>query len=139
MHSQGLFGEALAVEATKRIAFQDECPFDGLREAAAQLAIGDFATGHLALFLLHRFDADVLKIDRRFISELDTDAQTDSLVRAMLDIASHLDMASTAEGVETEAQLNRLRELGRRYAQGYLLARPILVEAFEEETILPSS
>jgi EAL domain-containing protein (putative c-di-GMP-specific phosphodiesterase class I) len=125
-------GEALTLETTERIAFRHAHPFEALRQAGIQLAIDDFGTGYSALFYLHRFDADALKIDRGFIDGLNTDKQMDILVRAVLDIANHMDMASIAEGVETEAQLGRLRELGCRYAQGYLFARPMPAAAFEE-------
>ncbi|MFB6278738.1 MAG: putative bifunctional diguanylate cyclase/phosphodiesterase [Salinibacter sp.] len=125
-------GEAITLETTERIAFRHAHPFEALRQAGVQLAIDDFGTGYSALFYLHRFDADALKIDRGFIDGLNTDRQMDILVRAMLDIADHLDMASIAEGVETEAQLSRLRELGCHFAQGYLFARPMPAEAFEE-------
>ncbi len=143
LDEQDLPGEAITLETTERIAFRHAHPFEALRQAGVQLAIDDFGTGHSALFYLHRLDADTLKIDRGFIDGLDTDRQTDILVRAMLDIADHLDMTSIAEGVETEAQLDRLRELGCHYAQGYLFARPMPAEAFEEffgeNTPFPSS
>lgn len=132
LDEQGLPGEAITLETTERIAFRHAHPFEALRQAGVQLAIDDFGAGYSALFYLHRFDADTLKIDRGFIDGLDTDRQMDILVRAMLDIADHLGMASIAEGVETEAQLSRLRELGCQYAQGYLFARPMPAEAFEE-------
>lgn len=125
-------GEALTIETTERIAFHQAHPFEALRRAGVQLAIDDFGTGYSALFYLHRFDADALKVDRGFIKELDTDEQTNILVRAILDLASHLDMVSIAEGVETQAQLGRLLEYDCHYAQGYLFARPMPAEAFEE-------
>lgn len=143
LNEQGLPGKALMLETTERIAFRHAHPFETLRRAGVRLAIDDFGTGYSALFYLHRFDADVLKIDRGFVSELDTEKQTDILVRAILDIADHLGMMSIAEGVETKDQLNRLQELGCSLVQGYFLARPMPVEALEEflveETPLPSS
>lgn len=141
LNEQGLPGEALTLETTERVAFRHAHPFETLRRTGVRLAIDDFGTGYSSLFYLHRFDADVLKIDRGFVSELDTDKQTDILVRAMLDIADHLGMTSIAEGVETKAQLNRLQDLGCPFAQGHLFARPMPVEALEEflaeETPLP--
>jgi len=131
LNEHGVPAEALTLETTERIAFHHGSPFDELRHAGVQLAIDDFGTGYSALFYLHRFDAHALKIDRGFIKDLDTDEQTNILVRAILDLASHLEMASIAEGVETDAQLDRLLNYGCRYAQGYLFARPMTAEAFE--------
>jgi len=132
LEEQNLPGEALTLETTEHAALRHTHPFDKLRQAGVRLSIDDFGTGYSALFYRHRFDADVLKIDRGFINAIDSDKQTDILIQAMIEIADHLDMASVAEGVETKAQLQRLRELGCAYAQGYYFARPMPADAFEE-------
>lgn len=132
LHEHNVPGEALTLETTERVAFRQTRPFETLRREGVHIAIDDFGTGYSALFYLRTFDADVLKIDRGFISELGTGSQTEILVRAMLDIATHMDMTAIAEGVETEAQLDELRTLGCPSAQGYLFGRPMPAAALEQ-------
>jgi EAL domain-containing protein (putative c-di-GMP-specific phosphodiesterase class I) len=132
LHEHNVPGEALTLETTERVAFRQTRPFETLRREGVHIAIDDFGTGYSALFYLRTFDADVLKIDRGFVSELGTGNQTEILVRAMLDIATHMDMTAIAEGVETEAQLDELRTLGCPSAQGYLFGPPMPAAALEQ-------
>ncbi len=89
-----------------------------------QLAIDDFGTGGSSLTYLRRFPFDELKLDRTFIEGLGRSAADDAIVAATIDMAHALGMIVAAEGVETEEQLLRLRELGCDRAQGYHLAAP---------------
>ena len=68
---------------------------------------------------------DVLKIDRSFVRDLDSDPQAASIVSAFLQLAGGLEMETLAEGIETEAELAFLRERGCRLGQGFLFARPV--------------
>jgi diguanylate cyclase (GGDEF)-like protein len=95
-----------------------------LKELGVHLAIDDFGTGGSSLTYLRRFPFDELKIDRTFIEGLGRSAADDAIVAATIDMAHALDMVVAAEGVETEAQLVRLRELGCDRAQGYHLRAP---------------
>jgi diguanylate cyclase (GGDEF)-like protein len=94
-----------------------------LKELGVWLAIDDFGTGHSSLGRLRDYDFDELKIDRRFVSDLDTGDTT--LVTTQIALAHGLDMGIVAEGVETEAQLQFLRSAGCGQVQGYLIARPL--------------
>jgi EAL domain-containing protein (putative c-di-GMP-specific phosphodiesterase class I) len=98
---------------------------EALRDRGARLSLDDFGTGYSSLSYLKRFPLDTLKIDRSFISELDAARDTAALVATIVSMARTLDLDVVAEGVETEEQLRRLRELGCDRAQGFLLARPL--------------
>ncbi|HEY0682544.1 MAG TPA: EAL domain-containing protein [Steroidobacter sp.] len=97
---------------------------DDLRALGVRVAIDDFGTGYSSLSYLKRWRVDALKIDRGFIRDLDTDANDHAIVGAIVAMAQHLDIKVVAEGVESWSQLELLRKLGCRYAQGYLFAEP---------------
>jgi diguanylate cyclase (GGDEF)-like protein len=101
-----------------------------LRAAGVRIAIDDFGVGSTSLRLLHQLPVDVLKIDRSFVSGSGWDPRRDSLVRAIIDMGHALDLEIVAEGVETEAQARRLRELGCDALQGFLFCRPMAVADF---------
>ena len=94
-----------------------------LKKLGVWLAIDDFGTGHSSLGRLRDYDFDELKIDRRFVSDLDTGDTT--LVTTQIALARGLELGIVAEGVETEAQLQFLRKAGCGQVQGYLIARPL--------------
>jgi diguanylate cyclase (GGDEF)-like protein/PAS domain S-box-containing protein len=89
-----------------------------------RLAIDDFGAGSSSLIYLRRFPFDELKIDGELVAGLGSSAADTAIVAATIDLAHALGMVVTAEGVETEEQLARLRDLGCDRAQGYLLAMP---------------
>jgi len=95
-----------------------------LKDLGVQLAIDDFGTGGSSLTYLRQFPFDQLKIDQMFVGELGRSASDDAIVAATIDMAHALGMVVVAEGVETEAQRVRLRELGCDRAQGYHLGAP---------------
>jgi EAL domain-containing protein (putative c-di-GMP-specific phosphodiesterase class I) len=101
-----------------------------LKELGVWLAIDDFGTGHSSLGRLRDYDFDELKIDRMFVSDLDTGDPT--LVAAQIALAHGLGMSVVAEGVETQAQLDYLRRAGCGQVQGFLVARPVSAEAVRE-------
>mgnify|MGYP006266818911 CR=1 FL=1 len=102
---------------------------DALRDRGIELCIDDFGTGYSSLSMIHRFPVEVLKIDRAFVNRIDEDVRGVGMVQAVLAIAQTLNMDAIAEGVETEKQLHRLRELGCQCAQGYYFAKPLAAEA----------
>ena len=98
-----------------------------LREFGEQgvvVAIDDFGTGYSSLAYLHTLPLHVLKIDRQFIWRLGGESGDSRIVSAILGIAEALDLEVVAEGIETEDQRNRLRELKCHRGQGFLMARP---------------
>ena len=88
------------------------------------IAIDDFGTGYSSLSYLKRWRVDTLKIDRSFVRDLVTDMSDLAIVSAIIAMAKHLHIKVVAEGIEGWPQLEKLRQLGCSYAQGYLFARP---------------
>jgi diguanylate cyclase (GGDEF)-like protein len=96
-----------------------------LREAGVRMALDDFGTGYASLIHLKQMPIDSLKIDRSFVlGMLEDGGQSEEIVRAIIGLGNGLRKAVIAEGIETEAQRTRLRELGCKLGQGYLFARP---------------
>lgn len=106
---------------------------EALRSLGVGLALDDFGTGYSSLSYLQRFPINELKIDRSFITELTENPADQSIVRAIISMAKSLDLAVTAEGVETEEHLDLLRSLGCAKLQGYLFSPPMNAERFVQE------
>jgi EAL domain-containing protein (putative c-di-GMP-specific phosphodiesterase class I) len=102
-----------------------------LRNLGVQVAIDDFGTGYSSLNYILRLPIDVLKIDKRFIDNVDADDKQSRLTAVIIGLARVLDLRCIAEGVERPAQHERLKELGCDYAQGFLLARPMSSDALQ--------
>ena len=113
-------------EARAREASQDAVA--KLRELGVHIAIDDFGTGYSSLSYLKRWRVDTLKIDRSFVRDLVTDMSDLAIVSAIIAMAKHLHIGVVAEGIEGWPQLEKLRQLGCSYAQGYLFARPAPAE-----------
>ncbi len=96
-----------------------------LRDLGVHVSLDDFGTGYSSLSYLHRFPINILKIDRSFINNIDTDHQTMEVVRAIVTLAHNLGMEVIAEGAETLDHLNHLRSLRCEYGQGYYFSRPV--------------
>jgi EAL domain-containing protein (putative c-di-GMP-specific phosphodiesterase class I) len=96
------------------------------------LAVDDFGTGYSGLAYLRRFPLDVLKLDRSFIKEREGDVSSFAFIKAFVDMAHALNLSVVAEGVETADALQFLRSAACDEAQGYFLAKPLSLEAFEQ-------
>lgn len=95
---------------------------EALRTSGARIALDDFGTGYSSLHYLAQFSFDLLKIDKAFVDAIGTESVTAGLVEDMVKMARRLGLATIAEGVETEFQMQRLREVGVDYLQGWLLS-----------------
>jgi EAL domain-containing protein (putative c-di-GMP-specific phosphodiesterase class I) len=95
------------------------------------LAIDDFGTGYSSLSYLRRFPLQVLKIDRSFIHDLEEDQNNKVLVDAIIAMAHSLKLGIVAEGVETEEQLDFLRQRDVTIMQGYFFSPPVPAEKFQ--------
>jgi EAL domain-containing protein (putative c-di-GMP-specific phosphodiesterase class I) len=96
-----------------------------LKALGVGLDIDDFGTGYSSLSRLQRLPVDTLKIDRAFVSRVDSDQDTYEIVRIIVMLAHNLGLTVVAEGVETPAQLDLIRKVGCERAQGYLFSRPV--------------
>jgi diguanylate cyclase (GGDEF)-like protein len=121
---RGLSPRVLQIELTESAAFDREDAVSRLRELGTAIAIDDFGTGYSSLSYLKRWRVDYLKIDRSFVRDLVTSESDLAIVSAIIAMARHLGIEVVAEGIETWAQLEKLKELGSHFAQGYLFARP---------------
>ncbi|MGA1286373.1 MAG: EAL domain-containing protein, partial [Rubrivivax sp.] len=101
-----------------------------LRDAGWRIALDDFGTGQSSLALLERLRIDRIKIDQSFVRTIDGQTVRRPVLDAIIGLAAQLDVPLIAEGVETRAQWDYLHQRGVTYAQGYLLARPMPIEAF---------
>ena len=124
----GLAASRLELEITETVLLQDDrAVLDALhqfRDLGIRICMDDFGTGYSSLSYLRSFPFDKIKIDRTFISELGKANDAVAIIRAILELGSSLGMITTAEGVETEEQLDILRAEGCMQAQGYLFSRP---------------
>jgi diguanylate cyclase (GGDEF)-like protein len=103
-----------------------------IRELGAQVYLDDFGTGYSSLSYLHGLPIDAIKIDRAFISSMDTDDKNLRLVRTILTLAEIVGVRAEAEGISTSEQLRELRALNCEQGQGYLFSAPIPREAVDE-------
>lgn len=103
-----------------------------VRSLGIALHMDDFGTGYSSLSLLRRLPFSVIKIDRSFIHDMESDEADLGLIRAARSMAEGLGMKTVAEGVENPEQLRLLREIGCDYAQGYLFAKPVPVEGLPD-------
>ena len=108
-----------------------------LRRLGVSLLMDDFGTGYSSLSYLHAFPIDVLKIDRSFVERMTDGEQPLQIVRTIVELARALGMDVVAEGIETIEQYRLLRDLGCRFGQGFLFARPLPVEAVADLLRLP--
>ena len=129
LQESGLHPSCLGLEITESIAMEETgSTTKSLRDLAnlgVRLAIDDFGTGYSSLSALHRLPVEVLKIDRSFIKGLQDDSEGTVILSAIIDLARTLGLRVVAEGVESEKQLSRLRELGCEMAQGYYFSEPL--------------
>lgn len=120
--------QRLELEITETVIMEDvdntRTLLQQLKASGVAIAIDDFGTGFSSLQYLRSFPVDKLKIDRSFVFNIDTEAESLSIIRAITDLGSNLGLMTIAEGVETQAQLDIVQELGCDEIQGYLTGRP---------------
>jgi diguanylate cyclase (GGDEF)-like protein len=125
----GLSADRLELEITESVLLSDDSAtlelLHKLRRLGVRISLDDFGTGYSSLSYLRTFPFDKIKIDRSFLQELCSSQATMVIVRALINLATGLGMMVTAEGVETQDQLDWLRSAGCTEAQGYLISRPL--------------
>ncbi len=133
MLETGIKPGMLRLEITESMVMDDFEKMIGvlthLKELGLGLAMDDFGTGHSSLTCLHQFPLDVLKIDRSFINSVGRkERYYGAILHSVIELASNLDMAVIAEGIENPNQLALLQGLGCQYGQGYLFSEPVSVD-----------
>jgi diguanylate cyclase (GGDEF)-like protein len=124
----GLPARRLEIEITESVLMRDTAKttttLHRLRELGVGISLDDFGTGYSSLSYLRKFPFDKIKIDRSFVSGLPNDNESRAIIRAVTGLAKSLNMTATAEGVETNEQLEQVRALGCVEMQGYLFSPP---------------
>jgi diguanylate cyclase (GGDEF)-like protein/PAS domain S-box-containing protein len=117
------------LEITETVLMEDVESTSGalteLKSLGVSLTVDDFGTGYSSLAYLKRFPVDELKIDRDFVAGLLSDQEDQAIVTAIINLAHTLGVVAVAEGVESADQVERLRELGCDFGQGYHFGRPL--------------
>jgi len=131
--ASGVTPNRLELEITENLLIQDSAHvlaiLHRLRDIGVRIALDDFGTGYSSLNYLRSFPFDKIKIDRCFVSELQTRPDCQAIVRSVLMLAHEMNMTTTAEGVENVAQLDFLRSSGCDQVQGYLISRALPASA----------
>jgi diguanylate cyclase (GGDEF)-like protein len=110
-----------------------------LKALGVRIALDDFGTGYSSMSYLQAFPFDMIKVDRSFISNLERSAQSQALLRGVIGLARGLELPVTAEGVETQAQLDVLTLAGCDLVQGFLIGRPAPIDGYAQIVGRPAS
>jgi diguanylate cyclase len=102
-----------------------------LRLRRIQISIDDFGTGYSSLGYLHRFPVDTLKIDRSFVSQIQSESHNYPVINTIITLSRQLGLSVVAEGIETLQQLKWLQQAGCEFGQGYLFSKPLAATAIE--------
>jgi len=136
LQRQGMPGGSITVEITEGLLLNaSSAILDRLieyRDAGIELAIDDFGTGYSSLAYLKKFDIDYLKIDQSFVRDIAVDEGDRAIAESMIVMAHRLGLKVIAEGIETQAQWELLRNAGCDFGQGFLYAPPAPAEEFEK-------
>jgi EAL domain-containing protein (putative c-di-GMP-specific phosphodiesterase class I) len=126
--ASGMSASRLELEITESVLMQNTfaslAMLHQLRDIGVRIAMDDFGTGYSSLSYLRSFPFDKIKIDRSFIEGISEENDCAAIVEAVIDMAHRLNMTTTAEGIETVEQREKVRELGCTELQGYLFSRP---------------
>ncbi|MEZ3499674.1 EAL domain-containing protein [Pantoea sp. KPR_PJ] len=134
LEHSGLPATRLELEITENVTFEHPQQalevMQGLRALGVRLTVDDFGTGYAALGYLKTFPFNGLKIDRSWMKDFPESQQAESVVAGIIALAHAFALTITAEGIETEAQLDQLKRLSCEEGQGYFLGRPMPLVAF---------
>ncbi len=129
LQESGMDPRRLHLEVTESAAMADpersRHLLTRLKGLGISIGIDDFGTGHSSLSRLRRFPVDVVKIDRSFITHMDSDEEARKIVHLIVDFAHTVNLKVIAEGVEVAAHRDHLKSLGCEYGQGYFFSRPV--------------
>ena len=140
LHQNDLTHDTLRLEITES-AYTENADqvikvVEDLHNKGYTVEMDDFGTGYSSLSMLSAMPIDVLKMDRTFVRNIEHDEKDIQLVALILGIAKNMNIPVIAEGVETEAQIALLKDLGCAVVQGYVFSRPLHHSDFETKIIL---
>ena len=134
--SHGLSPSDILIEITESSAMDDPdqtgLVLQQLKNHGISLAIDDFGTGYSSLSYLKKFAVDQVKIDQSFVKDLSTSMESRTIVKAIIRMCETLGFETLAEGIETREQAMILAESGCKKLQGYLIAKPLSADEFQE-------
>jgi len=137
LEAHGLAPNLLEIEITERTAMRDPefaiATLKKLKALGVCLSIDDFGTGYSSLAYLRSMPVDRLKMDISFVSEIGRSREGESICAFIVDLSRMLGIDVVAEGVETQLQKDFLTDLGCKYAQGYLLGKPMSADALDQQ------
>ena len=105
---------------------------ESLRNSGFLIEMDDFGSGYSSLNMITTLPIDVLKLDMKFVRNMEKDEKSMKLVELIIDIAKFLNVPVVAEGVETQSQLDTLKKMGCNVIQGYYFSKPVPAEEFEK-------
>ena len=105
---------------------------DSLRQLGVKVSMDDFGTGYSSLNLLTKLPLDVLKLDKEFLKDFETDRDGKIIIPSIIDMAKKLNLAVVCEGVETKQQVEFLRQVDCDLVQGYYYSRPVSLDSFSQ-------
>jgi diguanylate cyclase (GGDEF)-like protein/PAS domain S-box-containing protein len=143
LQESGIEPSQLELEITEGVLLQNTegamTTLRQLKDLGVRIAMDDFGTGYSSLSYLQKFPFDKIKIDRSFVSALETRTDADAIVRAVVGLGHSLGMTTCAEGVETVEQMVFLRGEGCDEVQGYYFGKPMPAAAFERQFLQPAA
>lgn len=133
VQSSSIAPGSLKLELTESVVMSDaehsRQLFLELKSLGIQLSLDDFGTGYSSLSYLRRLPLDVLKVDRSFVSQMDTDEEKQNIAQIIVMLARTLGLTVIAEGAETEGEVKKLQALECEYVQGYYFHKPMAAHA----------
>lgn len=127
LSKSGMPAHRLVLEITESVKLTEEATatLKGLKALGVSISLDDFGTGYASMSYLRSFPFDKIKIDQSFVRGMMDSPDSRAIIKATIGLANDLKMSTTAEGVETDEQLDALRSAGASQAQGYLIAKPM--------------
>ncbi len=136
LKTSGLHPGMLEIEVTESVLMQSPQKWinllERIKEKGIHIAIDDFGTGYSSLSYLRHFPLDTLKIDKSFVDDLPTNNDACMIAKAIIALAKSLGLKTVAEGIENEAQLHYLQQIGCDYAQGFHFCKPLDAQKTEQ-------
>jgi len=130
----GLPASSLVLEVSERSVVDSPSvvqALEGLKATGIRLAVDNFGAGYSPLSAIGRYPVDIVKIDLSVVGALDANGSEASVASTIVELAGKLNLKTVAEGIETPAQLARLRAMGCQFGQGYYVAHPLPVDQMD--------